>query len=164
MKNSFYYLCIGLVCVVSLNSCDDDDDILASQVPLTVKTTFETKFPNVTLVKWEKNRGYYLAEFWNQTSVVEAWFGRNGNWCMTETNLGFSTLPKSIQVAFQSSQYMTWRIEDLYKYERPTDTFYLIEVEKNGQLDRNLFYAEDGLLLKNEVDKEDFEVAPDIMF
>ena len=49
-------------------------------------------------------------------------------------------------------------------YERPKDAFYLIEVETQGQPDRDLYFAPDGTLLKDEADRENHEVTPDIEF
>ena len=85
---------------------------------------------------------------------------------MTETDLrtDLSALPGLIQNAFQTGNYADWRVDDIDKYERPAGVFYLIEVEKAGQQDRDLFYAEDGTLLKDDVDRENGEVLPDITF
>ena len=55
-------------------------------------------------------------------------------------------------------------VGEIAKDERPDRTFYLIEVEKAGQQDRNLFYAEDGTLLKDEADTRNDEVLPNISF
>jgi hypothetical protein len=55
-------------------------------------------------------------------------------------------------------------VDGLDKYERPNDVFYLIEVETKGEHDRDLFFASDGSLLKDEVDKENNEVTPSIVF
>jgi hypothetical protein len=40
----------------------------------------------------------------------------------------------------------------------------LIEVETPGQPDRDLYFAPDGTLLKDEADRENYEVTPDIVF
>jgi hypothetical protein len=57
-----------------------------------------------------------------------------------------------------------WIVDDLDKYERPDMTFYLIEIEFSGKKDRNLYYAVDGTLLKDEEDKGRDEVYPDTTF
>ncbi len=166
MKKYFYYLCAGLVGMLFMNSCEEDDDIRVSEVPKAVMNTFDTMFPNVDRAEWEKNRGYYVAEFWNANAIVEAWFDAKGNWCMTETDLGknLMNLPETVQIAFNGGEYVTWRVDDMDKYERPNETFYLIEVEKNGQRDRDLFFAPDGSVLKDEVDRDGKEVTPDTQF
>lgn len=162
-----YYLCVALVGLVFLNGCDDEsDDVRLSDVPVKVSDTFNEMFPGVTVAEWEKDRGYYVADFWYQSAETHAWFAFNGEWRMTETDLGRSltNLPEAVQAAFNGSQYATWRVDDIDKYVRQADTFYLIEVETNGQRDRDLFFAPDGSLLKDEVHRDSNKVLPDTDF
>jgi hypothetical protein len=49
-------------------------------------------------------------------------------------------------------------------YEREDMTFYLVEVEKNGEKDRNLYYNAEGGLLKDEVDAPNDDVLPTTQF
>ena len=164
MKKCFYYLCVVLVGVVCLNSCDDDDDnIRLANVPEKVLVTMEEMYPNVTIVEWEKYREYYVAEFWYQGVERHVWFSGDGTWRMTKTDMGHSLegLPEIVRNAFLGTQYATWEVDDVAMFERPDFTFYLVEVEANGQRDRDLFFATDGTSLKNEVDNYDREVTPD---
>lgn len=163
---SCYYLCVAFVSLVLMSSCEKEDDIRWSDVPQAVVNSFEAKFPNAGRTEWEKKRGYYVVELWYQQVETQAWFEKNGTWRMTETDLGHAVanLPEAVQKAFANSQYATWRVEDLDKYERPADTFYLIEVETNGQRDRDLYFAPDGTLLKDEMDRDNHEVTPDFSF
>ena len=68
------------------------------------------------------------------------------------------------KAVFQNGQYASWRVDDIDKYERTDRTFYLIEIETKGQQDRDLFFGEDGTLLKDEVDRENNDVTPDTTF
>lgn len=163
----FYYLCVAFVGLVCFTGCDDDDDdVRLKDIPVEVADTFESMFPGVSGTEWERNHGYYVAEFWYSNAITEAWFDSKGVWYMTETDLGHSlnALPEAVQQAFNGSQYATWRVDDIDKYVRPVDTFYLIEVETNGQRDRDLYYAPDGTLLLDEVDRDGNEVMPDKKF
>lgn len=167
MKKYFYYLCMGLIGMMFMNSCDDDDDdVRWSNVPQAVIGTFEAKFPEANGVEWEMEKGYYVADFWYQQSEHVAWFAQDGAWRMTETDLGrvVSNLPEVVQTAFSNGQYAAWRVDDIDKYERPGDTFYLIEVGTNGQQERDLYYAPDGRLLKDEVDREGNDVTPEFSY
>lgn len=166
MKKYFYYLCVALTGMVFLNSCDEDDDIRFSDVPQAVVNTFNVMFPDVERAEWEKSRGYYVAECWYQQVETQAWFKKDGTWSMTESDLrtSLTNLPESVQTAFNASKYATWRVDDIDKFERPTDTFYLIEVETNGKRDRDLFFSPDGTLLLDEVDKDGRTVTPDKTF
>lgn len=166
MKTDLWKFLFLFCSVVMLSACDHDDDLPSSKVPETVKSAFEAKFPAVVKAEWEKKSGYYVAEFRDNGLDMEAWYDSDAIWCMTETDLrtDLNELPGLVKNAFETSEYMDWRVDDIDKYERPSGVFYLIEVEKSGQHDRDLFYDEDGTLLKDVVDKENNNVLPNISF
>ena len=166
MKTKFYGLFLALFGAVVLTSCDKEDDIRISDVPSAVMNSFDANFPNASRAEWEKKSGCIVADFWQDGMDMSAWYNPNGDWLMTESDLGvnLSVLPQVVQDAFKSSQYANWHVDDIDKYERPNDVFYLIEIETKGESDRDLFFAPDGSLLKDEVDKENNEVTPSIVF
>lgn len=166
MKTKLFGCLLALFGAVVLTACsDDDDDIRVSDVPVAVLNAFEAKYPNVTNAEWENKRGYYVADFWQEGIETHVWIDSKAEWKMTEldfgTNLGL--LPDAVQSAFLNGQYANWRVDDIDKYERTDRTFYLIEIETNGQQDRDLFFAEDGSLLKDEIDRNN-EVTPTTTF
>lgn len=166
MKTKFYGLFLALFGAVVLTSCDKEDDIRISDVPSAVMDSFDANFPNASRAEWEKKSGCIVADFWQDGMDMSAWYNPNGEWLMTESDLGvnLSVLPQAVQDAFKSSQYANWHVDDIDKYERPNDVFYLIEIETKGESDRDLFFAPDGSLLKDDVDKENNEVTPSIVF
>jgi hypothetical protein len=148
-----------------LTSCENDDDLRVSDIPSTVVDSFVSKFPDAGSTEWEKKGGYVVADFWQGGIEVQAWYGTDGQWLMTEYDLGIdlSALPQAVQDALQNGQYGTWYVDDIDRFERPADEFYLIDVEKKGREDRNLYFAPDGRLLKDEADRGDDDVRPDIV-
>ena len=166
MKTKFYGLFLALFGAVVLTSCDKEDDIRISDVPSAVMNSFDANFPNASRAEWEKKSGCIVADFWQDGMDMSAWYNPNGEWLMTESDLGvnLSVLPQAVQDAFKSSQYANWHVDDIDKYERPNDVFYLIEIETKGESDRDLFFAPNGSLLKDDVDKENNEVTPSIVF
>ena len=167
MKTKLFGLFGALMGLVVLTSCDnDDDDIRVSDVPNAVMNTFEAKFPNVSRAEWENKQGYYVADFWQEGMETHVWIDQKAEWKMTELDFGVNLqlLPEAVRIAFQTGQYGSWRVDDIDKYERTDRTFYLIEVETKGQQDRDLFFGEDGTLLKDEVDRENNDVTPTTTF
>lgn len=143
-------------------SCsDDDDDVSQKDVPTAVKQTFAQMFPNAKSVDWELTQGYYVADFNVNTFDTEAWYQSNGTWAMTETDYDslVTMLPIAVQTAFNQSQYSSWIVDDAYVYERPGDSFVLIEVETSGMPEIGLFYDMSGDLL-NKVQGFDFNITP----
>ena len=167
MKTKFYGMFMAMCAMVAFTGCDnDDDDIRVSDVPNAVMNTFEAKYPNVSHAEWENKQGYYVADFWQEGIETHVWIDSKAEWQMTELDLGVNLqlLPEAVRNAFQSGQYANWRVDDIDKYERTDRTFYLIEIETKGEQDRDVYYAEDGSILKDEVDRENNDVTPSTVF
>ncbi len=152
---------IPLLGVITFTSCEDDDVDLKS-APINVQEAFDVKYPEVPYERWEKRQDYFVAEFRNNGVETEEWFTAQAEWCMTETDIDWNRelLPEAVKTALASSKYGTWRIDDINFYERKTDSFYQIGVETQGEKDRNLYYAPDGTLIKDEKDRENDDVYP----
>ncbi len=163
MKTKILLMSLMLVGFAVFTSCDDDDDNdnRIQIPPEAVVKAFAEKYPNATYVVWEYKHGFYVAEFLDVLTEVDAWFSPDTEWKMTETDVrGVDNLPAEVKQAFLGSAYSTWIVEDIDKYERPVDTFYLIEVGKHGAKDRNLYYAPDGTLIKDVEDTPNDDVLP----
>lgn len=142
-------------------SCEKEDDL--RRVDRELSDALNARFPEAVWVEWEKKRDFYVAEFHDAGTEVKVWYTGDAQWCMTERDLGrdAASLPEVVKEAFGTSAYASaWRVDDIDKYERPGEVFYLIEVEKAGERDRDLFYSEAGVLLKDDLDRGD--VLPDM--
>ena len=130
----------------AFTSCDDDNDNYTPGEEI-VNVLYE-KYPNAQRVDWELQRNHYVADFRDNNIEKEAWFNTKGEWVMTESDIPFEDLPQAIQTAFGESEYKDWRVDDVDMLERvEMETMYVIEVEK-GKQEFDLFYAENGILIK----------------
>lgn len=149
LKMYFMLMAIGLL-GFSLQSCDDDDDNI--KVPAELQNALYNKYPTAQWVEWETEGSYYVADFYYNNWEAEAWFTRDGIWQMTETDLPFNDLPSAVRNAFQNSAYAQWRVDDVDMLERTgLEVFYVIEVE-SGNMETDLHYSQDGILLKELTD------------
>lgn len=86
MKKSIIYLAV--IVMTTLFSCHNEQKVSASQVPQTVITAFQTKYPNITVDKWvtetEKGKTIYEAKFKNNNEDAEAEFDENGTFIKEE--------------------------------------------------------------------------------
>lgn len=171
MRLKLYYLLIlvlGLCCSPACSDDDDDNDVQQSNVPTSVTDAFKAKYPDVDVknVKWEQKSQYLVAEFKQVANQedVEAWFTTDAQWKMTETDYhkDLFLIPTVINSAIRDAGYIDWTIDDiaLYEYPESTSDFYLIEVEKTGQPDTNLFFKTDGTLIK-KITGSMAEITPD---
>ena len=131
----------------AFTSCDDDNDNYTPGEEI-VNVLYE-KYPNAQRVDWELQRDHYVPDFRDNNIEKEAWYNTKGEWVMTESDIPFEDLPQAIQTAFGESEYKDWRVDDVDMLERvEMETMYVIEVEK-GKQEFDLFYAEDGILIKD---------------
>jgi len=149
MKVKLLFFALLAVSMVSFSGCNDDDDNYTPEEA--VVNAFKTKYPDAQRIEWETKAGYKVADFVLNAKESEAWFQTDGKWVMTETDILFDELSAEIQAAFKAGKYKDWRIDDVDKLERvDSETVYVIEVEGTGEYD--LYYAEDGTLLKEVQD------------
>lgn len=153
MKTKLSVLALAICGMLAFSSCDDDDNNY--QPDTTVTKSFDTKYPNADRVKWENKNGYQVADFHEGKNDAEAWFDNNGNWLLTKTEIDYGQLPQLVRESLEKGEYSEWRRTDIDKVERfNTATVYVIEVEQ-GNLEIDLYYAEDGTLIKFVIDDDD---------
>ncbi len=137
-----------------VTSCSDDDDDKSVPVPDAVQSAFETRFGDVGYVEWDREQGGYLvAEFRKDGKDHDAWFDSNGTWLMTEVDHGrdLTTLPQEVQNGYAATTYALaqWIVDDIDEIQRPAyETIYIIEVEKAGQPDYDLYFDLSGTLIR----------------
>ena len=139
--------------VFSMTSCSDDDDSNVN-VPENVTRAFNDKYAGVGRVEWDRERGGYLvAEFNKDGKEYDAWFTETGEWVMTEVDHGrrMENLPEAVQAGYEATTYSAenWTIDDIDEIQRPAyETFYIIDVEKKGQPDYDLYFDANGTLFR----------------
>lgn len=173
LKMYFALLAMGMI---GLQSCsnDDDDDLPSSKVPEVVRNTFDSNFSNTSNLSWETktvSKGqYYKAEFNNKSDngyKTEAWYTADGTWYMTETEMPYNAIPQAVKTFFESSEYASWkRDNEVDRIERAAvkEIIYIIEVESPQDVDMDLHYSADGILIKavnDDGDGDNESLLPD---
>ncbi|WP_304248327.1 PepSY-like domain-containing protein [Parabacteroides gordonii] len=161
MKTKLSVLALAMCGMLAFTSCDDDDNnYLPDQ---TITKAFDEKYPNAGKVEWETKGGYEVAEFHVSGNETEAWFDNKGNWVMTKTEINFGLLPEAVRTSLKDSEYKDWKTTDFDKLERyNAATVYVIEVEQ-GELEFDLYYTEDGVLLKAVPDDDNDNFQPTVV-
>lgn len=151
MKLYLLSLIAGIIC---LTACDKDNDSLTPNDA--INKAFNAKYPTASRVKWETKNSYMTADFIFEQSAATAWFDHSGQWYMTETELrSINELPEAVLTAFKNSEYANWTTDDIDRLERlDAEPIYVIEV-KNGKQENDLYYSEDGILIKTIADNDD---------
>ncbi|MBD8982378.1 MAG: hypothetical protein EGR83_10100 [Bacteroides cellulosilyticus] len=173
LKMYFALLAMGMI---GLQSCsnDDDDDLPSSQIPEAIRNAFDSSFSNTANLSWETktvSKGqYYKAEFNNKSDngyKTEAWYTADGTWYMTETEMPYNAIPQAVKTSFESSEYASWkRDNEVDRIERNAvkEIIYIIEVESPQDVDMDLHYSADGILVKavnDDGDGDNESLLPD---
>ncbi len=149
----FFLILVPVIGTFVLSGCGDDD--LRHPDNPTVEDAFTAKYAGATGIDWEKKGDYWVANFRKDAKDMEAWFGNDGEWYLTETDIPFDALPEAVKTAFSASEYQAWHIDDIDMVERKgMETVYVLEVEK-GDREYDLYYSSDGTLLKAVGDSND---------
>lgn len=147
-------LFLAAAVLIGLQACDkSNDDSDRGYVSEQAKQALAAKYPNASHVEWKVKNNYVVADFSiSSARDLSAWFDNNGTWYMTESDITFDQLPEAVKTSFSTSQYASWRVDDVDQIERSaTETVYVIEAE-NQQAEVDLYYAPNGVLVQEMVD------------
>lgn len=169
IKQFAYSILLSGVVAMSLTACNDNPETGGGpeNIPEAVVSAFNSMYPGATNVSWSTDGDYAIASFYYNETRADgqnhaAWFTlSDARWGMTETDIPFDYLPEAVQTGFTESEYS----KSPWKYDRMADclqrlnaeTIYVIDAEKqeNGiETEVDLFYSEDGVLLKTIIDGE----------
>ncbi len=130
----------------ALLSCGQD--IPASKVPSVVINTIQLKFPNSSLVEWEKKKGAYEAEFKVDSTEHTVTVSEIGIILWYETKIDQSALPPQIVAEITQSQ-QGYTIDDIEKIMKDNAVYYRVELEAKGKKDKEMAYTSTGAIIEN---------------
>lgn len=147
-----------------------DGSVVDANIPTTTRTTFETKYPNASNVKWRKYQREQGEEVdqtdWNyklDTSDYEvsfrfndvdymAWYDDN-NWVRSATKLSdHATLPAAVTNAIKT-EFPGFSIYEVDKEDRSDGVLYEIELKK-GEEKWKAHFTPEGKVTKKKKKKD----------
>lgn len=126
------------------------DDSPLSQVSTEVLTSLETKYPNAENIQWSTNSNYYVANFKESGTSVQAWFTSQGKWTLSKTGVSVGNLEPSITDAVENSSYADYNIVTANRLDRNnTSSIYVLSLTgDDGSL--NLYLSKAGDIIKSK--------------
>ncbi|MBS1487252.1 MAG: PepSY-like domain-containing protein [Bacteroidetes bacterium] len=150
MKKLFLGLLLAIACTFVFGQ-----KLSTHQVPAAVISTFNTKFPGVSKVMWEKEKINYEAGFLLDGAKTSSTFDRSGKWLETETEIKATDLPTAVHQSLKKD-FADYKVNETARIERATDGLcFEAEVEKGGEKYDLLFTPDGKKLSQTKVDKED---------
>lgn len=129
---------------------DDDNDDYESWLPqpdLLTKAMQEfitSRYPEARIIETEMEYGKVEADIIHENRKKEVVFNAgDGQWINTHYDVRQSEVEKEVMALLNSSEYATFAIDDIEKYETPQGDYYLFELEKGNQ-EIDLKISQDG--------------------
>lgn len=116
-----------MICTCFLASCE-------GQVPESVKTAFEEKYPGEKHSKWKTDRnGNFESHFKKDGKEYRADFSPQGEWIETERSIKKKELPELVRQILKSD-YDDYEIVELEETRHHSKgLFYDVELKKDGK-------------------------------
>ena len=123
----------------------------AIDAPANIQAAFKKYYPEVELVIWSMDQGYYKGQFEYDGYNKSIWFNNQAQWVMEQTPLSsVDDVPPAVYNAFASCEYASWIVETVTLVNFPKwQPIFVIKVGQNNVEGMNqLFYQPNGNLLK----------------
>ena len=121
-------------------------------VPGPVTDSFKIKYPNAKSVSWRDNLGSFQATFMLDSTTYVAKYSSKAEWQSTEKKIKSDAIPAAVKDGLSKSKYADWKVGTVTVRYLPGDkTIYIIFVSKSDINRKNLTFASDGQLLKDNL-------------
>ena len=118
------------------------------KLPASVAASFKSKYPTAGKVNWQlANANEYRANFVMKKTLKSAYFGADGPWRQTETQLKTIELPKMIRQSV-SKQFVGYAIKRALKIEKREGAAAYEVLIKKGTKSYSVTYAVTGEMLR----------------
>lgn len=176
MRKSLFAL-LALLAVFFVGCSDDDDNGgggNGGRVVQEVLDLFKKDYPNATNVDWSVTKDEFAIAVFDLSNGTradlkipgahKAWYKNKqgeGKRYMYERDIDFKDLPEAVKNAFKATEYSDtehWKVDDVEEISRgDLVKLYAIEVEstKNKEDEVELYFDEQGVLVKIEIDLDD---------
>lgn len=117
----------------------------------TLEQKFLTDFPGAKDIDWEKGAGIYEVEFEIGRTDYKAYYNEKADLLMYVLDIKDSLLPAIVKNA-AIAKYPNYTIEDRKKVIQGSETFYIIELEKE-RTEIKATFSTNGTFIKEVTDK-----------
>jgi len=138
-------LVLAAAALISFSACGQN----IKNLPVTVKTAFEQKFPGTQKVKWGKETtNEWEAEFIFNGKAYSANYTSDGTWMETEYSVSGSEIPAVVKKTLEN-EFPGYKLLGSDISETPKGKVYEFDI-KTGNIKKEVALNTDGTLVKKE--------------
>lgn len=111
---------------------DADDyyeDLIPIGLPVAIDDYLKTNYPDAKIIDIDTEGQYTEVEILDGQVVRELVFDNNYAWISTKTEFRIADLPLAITQVLSASEYVAYRIDNVYFYQPPNSDYYRFELE-----------------------------------
>ncbi len=128
------------------------------EVPSAVEHAFESQYPDAPSADFEDRLVEVMVYFHpgNQSDYADslhtAKYSSKGIWKFTRVPIPFEDLPQPVKEGLNKSKYKNWQVDHTFKVSLPAHQVrYKVQVEKGVLRKKNLYFKENGQLLRDNI-------------
>lgn len=133
---------------------DDNDDyegFLPAPAPSAITELIDSKYPGARIIDMEQERGMTEVDIIHENRSKEVVFNSGNEWLNTHYDVLKNEVETTVIEALNRSEYSSYFINDIEKYETPAGDYYLFELEKGEtEVDIRIDTAGNLTLIKTE--------------
>lgn len=133
---------------------DDNDDyegFLPVPAPSAITELINSKYPGARIIDVEQERGMTEVDIIHENRSKEVVFNSSNEWLNTHYDVLKNEVESTVIEALNHSEYSSYFIDDIEKYETPAGDYYLFELEKGEtEVDIRIDTAGNLTLIKTE--------------
>lgn len=125
-------------CIALLSACNSNffSSQSGDQLPNTIAQSFLLHYPNTKIEGFKKENEAFVIHFINDSKQCDASFSADGKWIESITKIKWtSQLPSEIKKTFDKTQYASWNVSSINKYQFPKDSCFSLAVNNGNLLD-----------------------------
>jgi len=150
MKNLFFL--IAIIVIVIFTACSQSQ----TDLPSKVTDAFNQKFPDATMVKWDKeNDNEWEAEFKMEGKEYTASFDQTGVWMETEYEISVEDIPAAVAKTLET-EFASYSIEKSEVTETLEGKVYEFELKK-GKDELAISIDTNGNVIEKAMEEQDEE-------
>ena len=145
------YILLGFSLLIGANVLAQD--LRSSEVPTTIRTSFDKDFPNARDIEWEKKGANYKVEFEIGRNDHEVLINTSGQILGHKEDISDSQLPQAVKSKIKN-EYKAYRIDGADKQAVGSKVLYKVEIESgrfNNKKELDLILDQKGQILDHKV-------------
>jgi Protein of unknown function (DUF2874). len=110
-----------------------DSGHLPPTIQSSIKEYIAQKYPQARIADIDTEHNQIEVDIIDGQTARELTFTLAGKWVSTKTEVRERDLPQVVLIALISSEYASWKIDDIDHYDTPTGEYYQFELESGNQ-------------------------------